>query len=57
MGEARNRYPYAKRTLILADCGGRASYLIGSTTTRTGLKVKATLDKKSYEKGQRLLKR
>jgi len=28
--------------------------LIGSTTTHTGLKVKATLDKKSYETGQKV---
>ena len=28
--------------------------LIGSTTTRTGLKVRATLDKKGYETGQKV---
>ena len=28
--------------------------LIGSTTTRKGLKVKAALDKKNYEKGKKI---
>ena len=57
--EGQYRYPYQDELLVLADSGGRNGYqiilnYISTTTTATGLKVRACLNTSHYTKGKRI---